>query len=208
MQVRNKPLILAISRLQVTTESVFMWREWGVNGSGFLNSSHFPAFWRASQLKQQSNQHFVCTSFRTRWHLYLFELWCYTFICLWLWLCKSELRDLCLGQSSQCIGYSRLSVSGCLSFYFLCILLCHDLWHKDQGKIKHSYTSALSILAYTGKKCCILLPFPESILTFLMLSHFFFLIVITEHCKNQGHCKRNLNRKVSKSLSTKLGKRH
>lgn len=121
MQIRNKHLILAITRLQVTSESVFMWGRGGVNGSMSLcHFSHFPAFWRSSQLKQQSNKHFVCTVFQTSWHLYLFEMWRYTFICLWLWLCKSELGDLRLGQSSQFMyTVDCLLVAAC-QFVFSC----------------------------------------------------------------------------------------
>lgn len=70
-----------------------------------------------------------------------------------------------------------LLVAACL-FVLLCILLCHHLWYKNQGEMKHSHTTALSIIAYQSRitfvlfiqernATILLLPFPESLLPFL-----------------------------------------
>lgn len=41
----------------------------------------------------------------------------------------------------------RLSVSGCCCCFFLCILIWHNMWCKNLGKMKNIYTTTLSVTA-------------------------------------------------------------
>lgn len=86
---------------------------------------------------QLSKQAGVCTCLK-RLHIHL---------SMAVTLSKSELRDLPVGQSSQFMyTVDCLLVAACL-FVLLCTLLCHHLWYKNQGEMKHSYPTTLSIIA-------------------------------------------------------------
>lgn len=212
MQVRNKHLILAVTILQVTGESVVMWVSWRGDGrarwlwvSRSCPFSHFPAFWRPGQLKQQSNKRFVCTTFKTSWHLYLCEMWRYTFICLWLWLCPSQSSS---GSEQFMYTVDCLLVAACL-FVLLCILLCHHLWYKNQGEMKHGYTPTLSIITYQSRITFVLFIQERNaaihLTTFPWITSSF-----PECCRNKRLSKRKLggkgNRKVTKAYQLNLEK--
>lgn len=161
MQVRNECLFLAVIGLQMTDESGFM----GEGVSLVVLGYPHPVLSFFCSLETTNPQTFAALR---RWML---KMQCYTFICLWLWLCPIRVKRSPSGsfRRTDCLSVAALCVS-------VSMTVLPPLEIENPPKLIHHFlpVGSDSRCMYLCRKKMLLhsyYVFPESPLFWLNFSH-------------------------------------